>query len=481
MVRNLRASQIFLVALVGSVSCAPPAAKTPVPPPPMGGEWRYEVVVDEGAETLGVAATFPVGTTSKLSVTDGAEPYVKEVEIENRGAWELLPPTGDVWIAPTCAAGCRVRYRFLLAKAAIALDSDDLASGVGGVVQSPPATWLLHPLDAQEPEQRFRFHVTTPKEVSFATGVSRARDGSPATFEAPARDLGAPPYSLFGKLKVRRVTLDDAYVDVAVGPGRMALSDAAIDRWVSLSGHAVSNFYGTFPIPGALLGMLPTRGDSVGFGRTMAGGGASILLNLGRDATESELTNDWVLTHEMIHLAFPEVGRDHLWIEEGLATYVEPLARARIGNLLAEEVWMGMVKGMPNGLPRPGDQGLDRTHTWGRTYWGGALFCLVADLEIRKVTKNRKAIDDALRSILRAGGNGSVRWDLARAISEGDTATGTTVLRDLYATWSTTPVNVDLDALWKDLGVTFQKDSVTFDDTAPLAAVRRSMTAQVNK
>lgn len=481
MPRSLLASQTVLVALVGSVSCASLPAKMPPPSPPMGREWRYEVVVHDGAEVLSVAATFPVGTTPKLSVSDGAEPYVKEVEIENRGEWQRLPLMDDIWIAPTCAGGCRLRYQFDLAKAAITLDRDDLASGQSGVIQAPPATWLLHPLDAQEPEQRFRFHVTIATGVSFATGVSRARDGSAATFEAPARDLGAPPYSLFGKLKVRRVTFDNSYVEVAMGPGQMALSDAAIDRWVSRSGHAVSSFYGTFPIAGAMLGMLPTRDDGVGFGRTMAGGGASILMNLGRTAAESDLTTDWVLTHEMLHLAFPEVGREHLWIEEGLATYVEPLARARIGSLQAEEVWRGMVKGMPKGLPQPGDAGLDRTHSWGRTYWGGALFCLVADLEIRKITNNQKSIADALRGILRAGGNGAVRWDLARAIEEGDTATGTTVLRDLYATWSTTPVHVDLDAMWKGLGVTVQGEAVTFDDAAPLAAVRRSMTAQVNK
>ena len=42
---------------------------------------------------------------------------------------------------------------------------------------------------------------------------------------------------------------------------------------------------------------------------------------------------------------------------------------------------------MPKGLPQAGDQGLDNTGTWGREYWGGAMFCLLADIEIRKATK----------------------------------------------------------------------------------------------
>ena len=56
---------------------------------------------------------------------------------------------------------------------------------------------------------------------------------------------------------------------------------------------------------------------------------------------------------------------------KGLATYVESIARAQAGELGVEQVWAGFVKGMPNGLPQSGDRGLDHTHTWGRTYWGG--------------------------------------------------------------------------------------------------------------
>ena len=42
-----------------------------------------------------------------------------------------------------------------------------------------------------------------------------------------------------------------------------------------------------------------------------------------------------------------------------------------------------------------GGFGLDNTHTWGRTYWGGAMFCLLADVEIRRRTHNRRGLQDA--------------------------------------------------------------------------------------
>ena len=84
--------------------------------------------------------------------------------------------------------------------------------------------------------------------------------------------------------------------------------------------------------------------------------------------------------HELTHLAFPTVPRQQLWIAEGLATYLEPIARARVGDLAAEKVWRDLVDGLPQGEPESGDRGLDRTRTWGRIYWGGALYCMLADL-----------------------------------------------------------------------------------------------------
>jgi predicted metalloprotease with PDZ domain len=134
-----------------------------------------------------------------------------------------------------------------------------------------------------------------------------------------------------------------------------------------------------------------------------------------------------------------------------------------------------LVKGLPKGQPEPGDRGLDRTHTWGRTYWGGALFAFVADLEIRKATDNRQSLMTALRGALAAGAEASVQWPVEKFLTACDQATGTTVLIDLYRRMATRPVNVDLQAIWRELGVTLSADRINLDPRAPLAAIRRSM------
>src|SRR4029077_498473 len=127
------------------------------------------------------------------------------------------------------------------------------------------------------------------------------------------------------------------------------------------------------------------------------------------------------------------------WIEEGLATYIGPLARARAGDLTPEKVWGDLMDGLPKGLPGPEDRGLDFTPTWGRTYWGGALFCLLADIEIRKRTGNKKGLEDALRAILKAGGTIESDWPLSHTLEIGDRETGVPVLRELYEKMKAAP------------------------------------------
>src|SRR5258708_33685141 len=120
----------------------------------------------------------------------------------------------------------------------------------------------------------------------------------------------------------------------------------------------------------------------------------------------------------LIH-AFPLHAWRYEWVEDGLDTYVEPIARAQAGQLSEEKVWGDMVEGLPQGLPAAGDQGLDHTHTWGRTYWGGAMFFLLADVKVREQTANHFGLQDALRAILNHGGNNEANWEIRHTLEIG--------------------------------------------------------------
>lgn len=249
--------------------------------------------------------------------------------------------------------------------------------------------------------------------------------------------------------------------------------------WVRRAATAVCTYYGKFPAPHLNLDVHVRGKSGVHSGVTYPEGGGYINIALGADTTVAQLNDDWMLTHEMIHLAFPSMAEKHHWIEEGISVYVEPVARAQAGQLSAERMWREVARDMPQGEPETGDKGLDHTPTWGRTYWGGAMFCLVADVRIRQQTHthNQKGLQDALRGILAAGGNITQDWEIERAFAVGDKATGTTVLTDLYQQMRDQPNPVDLAALWKQLGVQRSANgSIQFDASAPLANVREAIT-----
>jgi hypothetical protein len=267
-------------------------------------------------------------------------------------------------------------------------------------------------------------------------------------------------------------------IDVTINTDDAPLSQADVMKWVQNAAESVTAYYGHFPVPHLTLRVIAFDGDGAKHGTTWGRDGGLIRIFAGSKTSASDFADDWMLTHEMIHLAFPSMmGDEHHWIEEGISVYVEPIARIRAGHWTALQMWRDLVRDMPKGEPQPGDEGLDHTHTWGRTYWGGALFCFVADVEIRKQTKNKKGLEDALRGILNAGGNINEDWPIEKAFQTGDQAVGLDVLEKLYSEWKDKPVQVDLAAMWKELGVESTGNSVQLKNDAPLSPIRQAIEA----
>ena len=211
----------------------------------------------------------------------------------------------------------------------------------------------------------WKFAVAIVSAAYFLSGPARL-----SASEAPA-----PTESM---------SIGGATINVEIEPGDLTVSRTQVLEWVRRSACAVTEYYDGFPVRNVDVRIVPIdEGRGVLFGRTVLVDQTLVIrVGLSRFATDLSLHDDWVMTHEMVHLALPSVPDEHHWIEEGIATYVEPIARAQVGDLSQETVWRELVDGLPKGLPAPGDRGLDNTHTWGRTYWGGALFCLMADIEI---------------------------------------------------------------------------------------------------
>jgi hypothetical protein len=280
----------------------------------------------------------------------------------------------------------------------------------------------------------------------------------------------------------KQLAIGGAMIQVDFAEGAVDLPQTAVLGHIRAAADAVTAYYGRFPVAKVRVLVIPMPGRHGDLHGTtwgdMAGWPGFTRIGIGEHMTAAELADDWTMTHELVHMAFPSLPDANHWMEEGQATYIEPVARVMTGELKAADIWRDMARDMSKGEPQGADdQGLDHTHTWARTYWGGALFCLVADVEIRRETGNRKGLQDALRAVIAAGGTIDHEWNLEKALEIGDKATGTEVLSHMYAAWKDKPVQVDLAKLFAELGVRASDGSVEFDDKAPLAAVRNAITA----
>ncbi|MEO7330766.1 MAG: hypothetical protein ABI193_19475 [Minicystis sp.] len=479
-----RATLLLVLLAACAAAPAPPQAAAPAAPaaaPSVG--WRYQVTAGEAARELTIEAQIPPSCRDELRLDQDTEPFLRAVEVDAGAGFVPLAPAraagGDgralcFHLPPCPSAGCRLRYRFALAEAAAARGTLVSATRHEGTLLSPPSAWLLHPIDPPD-GQPFDLRVHTPPDLVFTTGLFRAPGSDAHRYTGDLSDLSRAPYSAFGALRVLAVNVVGQRLELAFPPGAFTLPDEALLAWVEQNAQIIADYYGRAPLRRTMILLLPEEGHGIRFAQVLGNGGASIVVPLGRTTSAEELAESWELLHEMLHTAFPNMPSAQAWLQEGMATYLEPLLRARRGLISPEEAFHRLSRRMENGLPAEGDRGLDHTPTWGRTYWGGALFCLLADLEIRKRSGGKRSLDDGLRAIVEQGGNVADRWPIERVIAVADAGTGLPVLAELHAKMGSAPMMVDLPALWKTLGVIPGDQGVRFDEGAPLAEIRRAM------
>jgi hypothetical protein len=277
----------------------------------------------------------------------------------------------------------------------------------------------------------------------------------------------------------RQLQVGGGQLELRFDAAAFSSSPTELCHWTEQAARAVADYFGRFPVSQVHIVLRPVEGERVLTGTTYPDGGDGVPLitvQLGRRTRVPALQGDWVMAHEMVHLAVPSVPRNSHWLEEGIATYVEPVARIQLGQISAQKFWGDLLLGIPKGMPQSGDRGLDRTPTWGRTYWGGALFCLLADIEIRQRSQGHKTLRDALRGLVATGE--SIRDDrtVEEVLSAADQATGLNVMTELYRRMAARPAPESIDWLWRRLGVSLRQGQVVFDDTAEWAALRKAMT-----
>lgn len=445
-----------------------------------GEVFDYVVRCDARLQTLFIAVAVPAGPARLMRVHAEAMPFLDAALLETiprRPVALSIGPLG--YQVPELARRTRLSYRFRIAQAAAGLRTDDRVRLLDQMVEATPGSFLLSPAHA-EAAARYRVRMELAPPIRFASGMPRdARDGA---YTGALSDLRAAPYSVFGDLETAQLATRSGrarLVSPTLAPSRLRATSRAMHTWASRATATTTAYFGQpLPFEPAII-VVPRPGRSVGFGRAMAGSGGAVLVDVGTEVSDRSLDSDWVLTHELVHLALPSVGSHHRWFEEGVATYVEPIARARGGLWSEAELWQHFVSNMGHAIDDDGKTGaFDDTPTWGHIYWGGALFFLLADVEIRQATTNRRGVRDALQGIVRSGASGEDRWPIERALRVGDRATGTRVLERLYERLGQGRERVDIQALFRKLGVEPHGTQASLRDDAPLARARMLTTRE---
>jgi hypothetical protein len=257
------------------------------------------------------------------------------------------------------------------------------------------------------------------------------------------------------------------------------LSKKLVQAWLELNVCAIRAYYGRFPLREFRLVLKADAGsEEIGYGQAMPGEMPRITMYVGTKANAEEFRSSWVMCHEMTHTAFPSLEREYRWLEEGMATYVEPIARAMTGIISVESVWLDLVKKTPEAFENI-STGLNGERDFKRVYWGGAVYFLLADMEIRRVSKNKFSLQTALKAIMEQQGTMNSDADVMTVLRCGDKAVSgsvkLTVLETLYQQFGTSAYKPNLEKLWQDLGIERTGETVRFRDDAPLAGIRKSI------
>ena len=371
-------------------------------------------------------------------------------------------------IGPTEA---RTSYRVDLDALAAQSGSFDVALRSGSSLVAPVSTWLVRP-EPHTTDVPVRLRVETPKGFGFATGLTR--EGG--DYRLDAHEIPVGTYALFGQFDSRTLAVGDSRITLAFTDGRLAAGPDEVARWVADSARAVADFWHGFPVPRVQITVIVVPGrDRVVFGKVLPESAPGIALLVGENTPRQALYQDWILVHELFHLGVPSFSGEGKWFDEGLATYFEPIIRARAGFISEESVWEEFTRAMPRGLHAVERQGVERAEDFSGVYWGGAILVMLADLEVRRHSAGARGLEDGLRGVRAAGGHASEVWPLERALALCDRATGVRALAPLAAAHAQRGRPVDLDALWRQLGVVSGAGGMRFDDRAPLSAVRRSV------
>jgi hypothetical protein len=396
---------------------------------------------------------------AKLDISVACDPALgvsKFTALGNRDHW---------WTDPDGYKDGKGRFTYELGAFAKAEDDMGSAMPFGDAVLVTPGFLLPLPETERAVMLRFRLHV--PAGARVVTALRPDKDGY---YQVPLLRLDEAGPLILGTVDAKAIPGDPA-LTLAVPSGAMQIPNEQLAAWVSAVAESNRRFWARSPTDGGLVLLIPSPRGGVPFGRVLSLGGAVVTVLVGTQATPQDLYDDWVLVHEFIHLGSPLMRDTGAWLNEGIATFYEPVLRARAGWKSEDEVWREWISSMPRGMPAITGIGLENAGRGG-IYWGGALFVLMAEIESLQASGGKIGFSDCLRSVLAEGADVTAKWPTMKLLDRCDALLGKTVIAALAKQHIEKGSAMDLDRLWQRLGVSMDGDRVRYDDSAELAWLR---------
>ena len=397
---------------------------------------------------------------AKLDISVACDPALnitKFTALSNRDNW---------WTDPKGYSGGKGRFTYDLG--AFAKTEGDMGSAMvfGDATLATPG--FLLPLPDTERAVMLRFRIKFPAGGHVLTALRPDKDGY---YQVPLLRLDEAGPLILGDIKGQPIP-GDPELTLATPPGALKIAPEQIAAWVSAVAEGNRRFWARSPAKGGLVLLIPSPRGGVPFGRVLSLGGAVVTVLVGQQATTRDLYDDWVLVHEFIHLGSPLMRDTGAWLNEGIATFYEPVLRARAGWKSEDDVWREWISSMPRGMRAMTGIGLENAGRGG-IYWGGALFVLMAEIESLTASRGKIGFSDCLRTVLAEGGDVTVKWPTMKLLDRCDAMLGKPVVTTLAKQHIEKGSAMDLDQLWRRLGVSMAEGgTIRYDDKADLAWLR---------
>jgi len=291
---------------------------------------------------------------------------------------------------------------------------------------------------------------------------------------------------VFGRFKVEPVIVGNSTLRLAILPSAPAMTLAQVKPWLQASAQSVLQVHGSLPQPDPQILIMPVgrQNEAISFARVMRGGGVGLQFFVDPARAGSEFAEGWKPTHEFSHLLFPYISRDDAWLSEGLASYYQNVLRARDGRLSEPEAWEKLLAGFERGRRdrkrnvtlAEEASGMHRNRSYMRVYWSGAAMLLLADKQLREASNSQHSLDTALAALADCCMDDPGRvWRARDIMQKLDDLSGSEVFMNIYRQYAHSDRFPHVEPALRSLGVIERGGSVSLNNDAPQAELRRNL------